>query len=191
MSRCLLVALVVTLPALPGYPQSLGDAAAREKEKRAKRAPASTRVFTGADLKSAPKPEQETRSEGESRADAAEGSSSGEGGGSSNSEAVEGAGSDADSGESAWRQRVKERRDAIAVAERSIESSQERLARLMADREPVALSDPNRLQTIENLKSETRQALETAQRELADAQQALRDLEEEARRNNVPPGWLR
>jgi hypothetical protein len=190
MSRCLLVALIVTLPALPGYPQSLGDAAAREKEKRAKRAPASTRVFTGADLKSAPKPEQETRSEGESRADAAEGSSSGEGGGSSNSEA-EGAGSASDRGESAWRQRVQERRDAIAVAERSIQSSQERLARLMADREPVALSDPNRLQTIENLKSETRQALETAQRELADAQQALRDLEEEARRNNVPPGWLR
>jgi hypothetical protein len=184
MSRCLLVALIVTLPALPGYPQSLGDAAAREKEKRAKRAPASTRVFTGADLKSAPKPEQETRSEGESRAAAAEGSSSGgerlfdlRGGGLGPRQKPGGRGYRND--------------DAIAVAERSIQSSQERLARLMADREPVALSDPNRLQTIENLKSETRQALETAQRELADAQQALRDLEEEARRNNVPPGWLR
>ena len=35
------------------------------------------------------------------------------------------------------------------------------------------------------------QELETAKAELAKARQDLEDLEEEARRSGVPPGWLR
>jgi hypothetical protein len=62
---------------------------------------------------------------------------------------------------------------------------------LALDRDVTNTGDPNRLQTIEARKAEARASLDTARLNLAEAQKALQDLEEEARRSNVPPGWLR
>lgn len=190
MSRCLLIALILPLLESTALGQSLGEAAAREKDKRAKRGATATRSYTGDDLKTAPKPGSETDS---ASAGTAPILMSGDGTeeGSSTSEDAEGGASSSDSDERAWRQRMKEHRDAIAAAEQAIRASEERLARLMSDRDPVGLMDPNRLQTIESQKNEAMQALESAQRDLAGARQALQNLEEEARRNNIPPGWLR
>lgn len=195
MLRRLPSAFIVTLLVSPVYAQSLGEAAAREKAKRDKQGPSATRVITDQDLKASrppPKPGQGTESGDAASRSGRGGSGSEEGGTAHRSSGVrEGESTSSQDDEKFWRQRAQNQRKAIAAAEKSIESSQDRMARLMADREPVALSDPNRLQTIENLKRETQQALERAQRDLAAAQKGLQDLEEEARRKSVPPGWLR
>jgi hypothetical protein len=90
-----------------------------------------------------------------------------------------------------WRRDAKARRDAIARAEAKVAAIQARLDALLVDRDPVNVMDPNRLQTLEAEKAKAMQELETANAELAAARQGLEDLEEEARKNGVPPGWLR
>ncbi len=194
----LLPAFLVTLLASPGHPQSLGDAAAREKAKRDKRGPTSTRVITGEDLQAGRPPAKKGETQPANTATPTpppggsrpEGSSQPEGSSRPSSGVAEGS-SNFNTNEAAWRQRAKAQRDAIAAIETSIQMNQDKLSRLMADLEPVGLGDPNRLQTIENMKAQTRQALEKGAADLAAAKKAMQDLEEEARRNNVPAGWLR
>jgi hypothetical protein len=186
------IAVLLLVPAL-ATAQSLGEAAAREKakrdSKRGKSAPAPS--YTDEDLKDPSKPEKKS----------GEGTSSGgqpEGGttyGQMTPEAAAEAGIAATSvsagDESVWRQRARDQREAVRSAEKAIEDAQSRLNALMLDRDPTSLGDPNRLQTIEARKNEARSALEAARLHLAEAQKGLQDLEDEARRNSVPPGWLR
>ncbi len=200
MRRQLLTAILLTLLVPPVHSQSLGDAAAREKAKRQKKGPSSAPVMTDEDLKATRPPGQKGQPP-DSGAGASSGSSTGEGSGSRSGERREGERREGErrEGESSstagtqalWQERARAQHAAIAAAEKAIQANQDRLNRLMADLEPVALGDPNRLQTIERMKAETRQALDQAQLQRAEAQKALQDLEEEARRNNVPPGWLR
>ena len=82
------------------------------------------------------------------------------------------------------------RRDAITGLQAKVDGLQSRLDALMADRDPVNVMDPNRLQTLEAEKVKVRAELEAAKDELAKARQALQDLEEAARKAGVPPGWL-
>jgi hypothetical protein len=51
--------------------------------------------------------------------------------------------------------------------------------------------DPNREQTRRAEYAQVQAELELAKGQLERARQALVDLEEEARRKGVPPGWLR
>ena len=90
-----------------------------------------------------------------------------------------------------WRRDAKLRRDAITKAEAKVAAVQARLDALLVDRNPTNVADPNRLQTLEADRAKARQELDEAKEELAKARQALEDLEEEARKNGVPPGWLR
>ena len=187
--RALSIVVLLLVPAL-ATAQSLGEAAAREKakrdSKRGKSAPAPT--YTDEDLKDPSKPEKKS----------GEGTSSGGQPRSRSSTArrapeatAEAAPSVSAGDESVWRQRARGQREAVRSAEKAIEDAQSRLNALMLDRDPTSLGDPNRLQTIEARKNEARSALEAARLNLAEAQKGLQDLEDEARRNSVPPGWLR
>jgi len=90
-----------------------------------------------------------------------------------------------------WRRDAKTRRDAIARAEAKVAAVQARIDALLLDRDPTNVADPNRMQNLEAERVKAMQELDAAKEELAKAQQALEDLEEEARKNGVPPGWLR
>lgn len=90
-----------------------------------------------------------------------------------------------------WRRDAKARRDAVTRAEAKVAAIQAKIDALMLDRDPVNVMDPNRMQTLEAVKAKALQDLETAKAELSQARQALEDLEEDARKNGVPPGWLR
>jgi hypothetical protein len=90
-----------------------------------------------------------------------------------------------------WRARAQERRTAISDAERTIVTIEERIAQLQNDLSPTNLADPNREQTRQAEIAKAREELEAARVALAEAQKALADLEEEARRLSIPPGWLR
>ncbi|MFQ5513429.1 MAG: hypothetical protein ACE5FG_03250 [Myxococcota bacterium] len=73
--------------------------------------------------------------------------------------------------EAEWRERYRKRRKALQEAERRIAEAEEKA-------------------TFSN-RALTRRRIEAAERDLTQARQALDELYEEARKNDVPPGWLR
>jgi hypothetical protein len=93
--------------------------------------------------------------------------------------------------EAYWRERAMERRREVGRAEQRVPPIEQRIADLRNDRNPTNLMDPNREQ---NRQAQLAQALADLERAKADverAKQALTDLEEDARRKSIPPGWLR
>jgi chromosome segregation ATPase len=93
--------------------------------------------------------------------------------------------------ESGWRGRAAALRDAISNAEKSIPEIEDRIAGLRNDRNPTNLMDPNREQNRQAEITKAQAELESVRAGLERSRQALADLEEEARRNGIPPGWLR
>ena len=53
------------------------------------------------------------------------------------------------------------------------------------------MDDPARRRVVERQRSEALAELERTQAEAERLQQQIRDMQEEARRAGVPPGWLR
>jgi hypothetical protein len=90
-----------------------------------------------------------------------------------------------------WRARAAKLREAVKAAETKVASARARLAALEADLSPTNLMDPTRLQTLAAERAKAREDLAAAEAAQADARKAVEDLEEEARRKGVPPGWLR
>jgi colicin import membrane protein len=179
-----LVAFFAAAPAVETVrAQGLGDAAARQRQEREKKAreakPAPT--YTNEALEGSGEPGgQETKA----TEDAGRESS---GVSADPAPETESAGAEAH-----WRRQADEDRRAIANAERALAEAEARGAQLLQDRDPLSgLLDPNRLQTLEAQRAKARAEAEAARQALAEARQALADLEEEARRKNVPPGWLR
>ena len=180
-----LVALLAAAPAVQtAWAQGLGDAAARARRERGKKAqegkPA-TPAYTNESLEGSRPPGAEPTKASEEpapAASAAEEDTAGEG---------ESAGP-----EDRWRQRADDARRAIASAEKALADAEARGAQLLQDRDPMSgVNDPNRLQTLEAQRAKARAEADAARQSMAEARQALADLEEEARRAGVPPGWLR
>jgi hypothetical protein len=97
-----------------------------------------------------------------------------------------------DADEKRWRARAAAARKAIADAEARVVAAEARLVAARQDRNPLEnLQDPNREQTRQAQISAAQVELETAKAAVLAAQRALADLEDTARRENVPPGWLR
>jgi hypothetical protein len=92
--------------------------------------------------------------------------------------------------ESGWRGRAKGLRDAVSSGEKTVMDLEGRIAELRNDRSPTNLMDPNREQTRQAEITKAQAALESAKAALEISRQGLADLEEEARRKGIPPGWL-
>jgi len=90
-----------------------------------------------------------------------------------------------------WRGRADNLRFTIAATEKNIAELEDKIAAIRNDRSPTNLMDPNREQTRQAEMAKAQAQLESAQSALAAARQAQSDLEEEARRKGIPPGWLR
>ena len=175
MRRSVRLTLLVTALASPLAAQSLGEVAARTNKER-KGAPA--KVYTNDDL------------------DAARSAPEGQGNVSTPGTAAAPSGpapAPAPTMDPAqrWRRDAKARRDAIARSETKVAAIQARIDSLLLDLNPTNVGDPNRLQNLEAEKAKALSDLEVAKAELAQARQALEDLEEDARKNGIPPGWLR
>jgi hypothetical protein len=167
------LALAVALTAGPVLGQSLGEAAAREREKRAKQAKP-PRTYTNDDLKKVSGSKDGSPSPASSTAPPPEADADPEG-----------------PSEAEWRQRAAKAREAVAEAEASVQRIQDRIDVLRLDRDPSRLGDPFRLQSIEADVAKAQRELEAAKADVGRAKQAVADLEDEARRAGVPPGWLR
>ena len=174
MQRLVRLTLLTTALASPLLAQSLGEVAARTNKDR-KGAPA--KVYTNDDLDAA-------RSEPESQGTVSTPATSAPSGAAPTPAPT------MDPGQR-WRRDAKQRRDAVTRSEAKVAAIQARVDALLLDRDPVNVMDPNRLQTLEAVKARALQDLETAKAELSQARQALEDLEEDARKSGIPPGWLR
>jgi hypothetical protein len=173
---------VLLLAAAPALPQSLGEVAERSNKQR-KGTPA--KVYTNDDLnESHDAPEGKVASPAAPAPAAPAATPSG---GASTAPAPAPTMDPAQR----WRRDAKARRDAVARAEANVAAIQAKIDALLLDLNPTNVGDPNRLQTIEAEKAKALADLEMAKEELAQARQGVEDLEDEARKAGVPPGWLR
>lgn len=161
--------------ALPAASQSLGEAARREKERRAQvKKPA--KVVTEADLK----PGEPTEEPAESLPPVD----------TTSPDAVASRGGSPQ--EATWRQKARQAHEAVSQAEQRVKDAEARLEALRLDMDPTkGALDASRLQRLEAERQAAQQDVEQARAQLQQAKQALETLEEEARRNSIPPGWLR
>jgi hypothetical protein len=184
------LALLLALgPAASG--QSLGEAARKEKERRQKAGPTGP-AFTGDDLRgyaeggpaakgAAGAPDKSTAGEKPS-GDKATKDGTARGGGGPGDEAY-------------WRARAKAARAAVEAAEARVAK-----AEAAAQRAPAGIRQPQPGDALRQVpppvvtdanRRAAEAALAAARSDLERAKKALADLEEEARRKGVLPGWLR
>jgi hypothetical protein len=88
-----------------------------------------------------------------------------------------------------WRGRMEATRTAVARAQTFQDALQSRINVLSADF--VNRDDPAQRNVIAAERQKALTELARVQQEIADGQKAIAAIQEEARRANVPPGWLR
>ncbi|MGE3842793.1 MAG: hypothetical protein AB7I50_14550 [Vicinamibacterales bacterium] len=88
-----------------------------------------------------------------------------------------------------WRKQMADLTDQLNRSRLFGEALQSRINALWADFS--ARDDPAQRSVIEKSRSDALGELERVKKEIAQFQQSIEDLEESARKANVPPGWLR
>jgi hypothetical protein len=186
--------VVAMMPALAAG-QGLGEAARREKERRAGKKPPA-RVYGDQDLDGG-------SAAGEARAEPAQGTSETSGdaaasdssGGAATSSSATGSSSADDAevkararAEESWRARAAPVRAAYEAAESRVKRLEVQVAELEREGQKQAFIYGVRGTTAA---ATARERLEQARRELAEAGRAWEDFQDEARRAGVPPGWIR
>ena len=181
---------MLLLPTAAGAAQSLVEIAEREKARRAAIAPeARSRTYTNDDLR-----DSGGLTIGATSATAAQEADAGSGragrGVAGDGDITGGDSADGDvAGENEWRARVTTAREARARAELMASALQNRADGLWA--QFTAMDDPARRGMVERQRTEALEELERTRAEAERLDQQIRDIEEEARRAGVPPGWLR
>jgi hypothetical protein len=182
-TRAIMAGCVVLLPALV-LSQSLGDAARKEQERRQKLAAqgVKARAVTSDDLASgsggsvspAPSPKPSPSADGKAPAATTEAANTGGDEARTRRQSEDG-----------WRRRMAQARARLERATKRHDT----LAGMSLSPGEYYVDAENRplITSVEQLQRLTAEA----KAEQAAAQQALEDIEEEARRANVPPGWLR
>jgi exonuclease VII small subunit len=183
-----LVLLVLAVPARGGS-QSLGDAARKEREKRAGKTP-STRVYGNDDLRGASGGLGASESGSGPAPAAAVGTPEAAARTTDQDPEAEshGKGANAAQDEVEWRRRATPLREALGTAETCVQRLEAEVERL--ERERLNLL-PMRDYYAGPALEQARAGLDQARRELRTARKQWEDFEEEARRAGALPGWLR
>ena len=91
--------------------------------------------------------------------------------------------------EDAWRKRMQGARDALQRAEVFAEALQSRINGLTADF--TARDDPAQRTAVADQRQKALAELDRVKNEIVQQTKAIADIQEEARKAGVPPGWLR
>jgi hypothetical protein len=91
--------------------------------------------------------------------------------------------------ELAWRQRIQAARDGLQRSQMFAEALQSRINGLTADF--TARDDPAQRAVVANDRQKALAELDRVKNDIAQQTKAIADIQEEARRAGVPPGWLR
>src|SRR6266545_7941684 len=161
--------------------QSLGDVAKKEEERR-KAVASAGKVYTNKDLPSVPSPTTPPApATPESRTDAPK---------DKQTEAQPGAeGKPVVKDQAYWAERKKTVQGQLDRDQTLSDALQSRINALTTDF--VNRSDPAQRAVIERDRQKALAELTNLKKQIDDDKKALADLEEEARRTGVPPGWLR
>jgi hypothetical protein len=160
------------------FAQSLGDVAKKEEARR-KAAAKPSKVYTNDDLRPSDGVTPPAAAAPAAPAAAASAQAKPE------EKADEGPKKD----EPYWRERVKQLRDSLQRARMFQEALQTRINSLSADF--AARDDPAQRGVVASDRQKALAELDRVTKEIADFEKQLSDLEDEARRAGVPPGWLR
>ena len=173
--------------------QSLGDVAKKEEQRR-KTVKSSGKVYTNDELKRDPTPSVP--------ASASTGTTSAPSASSTPAPAPASSGNNADKGDSAnkddsadksdektWRKRITNARESLQRSQAFADALQSQLNALSTDF--VNRDDPIQRQQIANKRDGVVAELDRVKKEVAAQTKAISDIQEEARRANVPAGWVR
>lgn len=185
------LAFVAMLPSLSGA-QSLADVARAEEARRKQQAQPS-KVYTNENLRrdytASPPVAGDAATPGSQAADAPPANAAS--GDTAQSEAPAGApeGGAQERGEKYWRDRMTAAREQLARLQTLAEALQSRVNALTADF--VNRDNPQERAAIEQNRLTALAELERMQRDIAAQARAVTTIEDEARKANVPAGWLR
>lgn len=189
--RGLLACLLVVL-AVPAAAQSLGELAKREQDRR-KTTPPAKKVYTDDDLKKITVPGG-TSSQPATPADPAKAADAAAAKDADAKTADSDKDKDKDKGpapltESDWRARMTGAREDVRRGEMFRDALQSRINGLTADF--TARDDPYQRAQIADDRQKALAELAQVNKDIEKAKKSITDIEEEARRANVPPGWIR
>jgi hypothetical protein len=174
------------------HAQSLGDVAKKEEERRKATAPAA-KTYTNKDLAAVPAPPVEASAKDSDKADAGK-SDKAEKPAAKDDKADTDKAADKAAGGSAkdqkyWKERIDAARLALERDRGYLDAMQTRVNALTTDF--VNRDDPAQRGIIERDRQRALTELDRLKKQIVDDQKAITDIEEEARRAGVPPGWLR
>ena len=174
------IALAVGLAATASA-QSLGELAKKEEARR-KAIKSSGKVLTGDSIRSVPAPAPSAAAPSPAPAAGAAGTGS---------TATEKPKPEVDrkAQELAWRQRMQSARDALQRSQMFAEALQSRINGLTTDF--TARDDPAQRAVVANDRQKALTELDRVKNDITQQTKAIADIQEEARRAGVPPGWLR
>jgi hypothetical protein len=183
LSKTMLVAAL--LIAVPASAQSLGELAKREQARK-KATPTAKKTYTNDDLKQLPPPSGTPAkpSEDAAKPDAKAGDAKA---GPEKVDAAKPAEPAKD--EAYWRGRVTAAREDVRRNEAFKEALQSRINGLTADF--AARDDPYQRAKVADDRQKALAELSRVSEDIEKAKKLIGDIEEEARRAGVPPGWLR
>ena len=181
----LLASAVLLAAASVAGAQSLGDLA-RKEEARRKAIAIPGKVYTNDSLKTEPAPSPSTSAPAAGQPSAPPSPSPAQG---QKPDGKPAAPPEETKTEAFWRQRMKDTRDDLARSQTFAEALQSRINVLSADF--VNRDDPAQRSVIETDRQKAIAELERVRRDITQYQKSVDDIQEEARKSGVPPGWLR
>jgi hypothetical protein len=191
-----LIGLLLAGGAVRVWSQSLGDVAKKEQERR-KNTPSSGKVYTNKDLGSVPPPSTPPPAAAAGDAKPADSKTADKDAPKDDKDAKkddkDAAGKDKDQagpkGQEYWSKRRRALQDTLDRDSTFADALQSRINALTTDF--VNRDDPAQRATIERDRQKAIAELDRLKRQITEDRKAIADLEEEARRAGVPPGWLR
>jgi len=179
------------------HAQSLGDVAKKEEERRKATAPAA-KTYTNKDLAAVPPPPVDASAKDTDKADAGKSDKTekpaAKDGDKADADKAADKGADKAAGGSAkdqkyWKERIDAARLALDRDTGYLDAMQTRVNALTTDF--VNRDDPAQRGIIERDRQRALTEQDRLKKQIVDDQKAITEVEEEARRAGVPPGWLR
>jgi hypothetical protein len=194
VSSGLLAGVLLTL-AIPVGAQTLGELAKKEQERR-KAAPPAAKTYTNEDLKKIvlpPDPADASAKPADAKGDPAKpedpaAAKTGDAGKPADATA-DAAKAEPAKDEAYWRKRVTAAREELRRNQSFRDALQSRINGLSADF--ASRDDPYQRAQIADERQKALAELARVTKEIGDTTKVIGDIEEEARRAGVPPGWLR
>lgn len=186
LSKTLLAAAL--LLAVPASAQSLGELAKREQARK-KATPPAKKTYTNDDLKQVPPPLGTPGKPAEEAAKTGEAAKAADAKGEPTRVADEKKPAEPAKDEAYWRGRITAAREDIRRNEAFKEALQSRINALTADFS--ARDDPYQRAKIADDRQKALAEMARVSEDIEKTKKAIVDIEEEARRAGVPPGWLR